>query len=310
MPTPHCFLLEEWRAYHEAYDQWCEEEADFESELRDLEDTLKCLRVEWSKRSHQRERDLVTLYAETRNTISEHSISEMAKSASFVEIEEKSQLTELLLLAREVHSLSTTADRFADCGDLFLRFNTIRQRADEPLYEYWRRFKDLRERCEKAAEGTGCGFVTDPFMGYLFLQSLQKGNVVVQFMAQTSNAVKQSGDPSKWPQSVDAAYEAINTFKVVVGGGGSTLGIADLESSFAALNDKPHVDKPRGGKHKEKGGKGGKNGKGGGKPQTPPGGSGKVKQDEATPGKKLPHREWCSVCLSHSNPGQMHWQSD
>jgi hypothetical protein len=283
--------------------KWFDEQTDFESELRDEEETLKEERKLYVKKRDSLSESAVTFYHDIRATISQGSIAELSKHASFEEIDRQSDISGLLRLARETHSISTSMDRFADIGEAIRIFEHIRQKDHETLYEYWQRFVLLRDKYLRAIDGTGCGHLTDAHMAFKFLISLQKRNVVVHYMTYISNLVKETKDATRWPQSVDLAYENLNNYEVAIPGEKSNK-FLDIEASFLAAQKSPKKD-PKGTKPQSiakatvpNGGKapasGIKAGGGGNSTVVPP---------------KLPSRP-CNICNKAGSSGQMHWESE
>ena len=219
-----------WNLYlqrHAAYEM---AEVEFREEL-DMEKRIHVNAVtEFNKEVSKSEQQKPGLYANVRKLISSGSVTVLKRAAGDFEtaIDNVSDLTRLLLLARDTHSIAVTQDVISDRNAIYKIWDEIRQTQNETHWTYKQRWDQTRARYS-AADGT---FRPPEYEAMKFLTSLYQRPLVQTYMTEQANEVRLRNNPDLWPQTVDAAYEAISQFKMITHGSGG--GFQTMETAFLA----------------------------------------------------------------------------
>jgi hypothetical protein len=219
-----------WNLYlqrHAAYEM---AEVEFREEL-DMEKRIHVNAVtEFNKEVSKSEQQKPGLYANVRKLISSGSVTVLKRAAGDFEtaIDNVSDLTRLLLLARDTHSIAVTQDVISDRNAIYKIWDEIRQTQNETHWTYKQRWDQTRARYS-AADGA---FRPPEYEAMKFLTSLYQRPLVQTYMTEQANEVRLRNNPDLWPQTVDAAYEAISQFKMITHGSGG--GFQTMETAFLA----------------------------------------------------------------------------
>ena len=274
----------------------------YQSKLDTLTEVYSLELKAWSNKSRESVDKRKSLFTYAYRHISSESLMILEQKADFKKIEEDKDLERFLELINITHSMTPTADAELDRVKILMRYDRMRQRSNESLTEYKRRWDEETERYVAA----GGSLRSDQIQALMFLQSLEEKPAVVQFKVDLSNNVMEG--TGTYPASVSAMYNTLYQRKVVVQTAskpGIPGTVASSEFSFitTTVGKSSHAPKSTAG--------------GGGKATSSqiknaaPSNQGAQATDNPQPSKKKCDKP-CQVCVNAGEPREkaMHWMSE